>query len=39
MAFTLKEIAEATGGRIIGDPGVTATAVSTDSRSLAASSR
>ena len=32
--FTLKEIAEATGGSMIGEPGVVATGVSTDSRAV-----
>jgi len=34
--FTLKEVAEATGGRALGDPQAPATAVSTDSRHVAA---
>ena len=34
--FTLKEIAEATGGSMLGDPVAAATAVSTDSRQVAA---
>ena len=33
--FTLKEIAEATGGSMIGEPGALATGVSTDSRAVA----
>ena len=33
--FTLKEIAEATGGSMIGEPGLTAGGVSTDSRAVA----
>jgi UDP-N-acetylmuramoyl-tripeptide--D-alanyl-D-alanine ligase len=35
-SFTLKELAEATGGKMAGDPGATATGVSTDSRQVAA---
>ena len=33
--FTLKEIAEATGGSMVGEPGVVATGLSTDSRAAA----
>ncbi|MCM0080210.1 UDP-N-acetylmuramoyl-tripeptide--D-alanyl-D-alanine ligase [Geomonas sp. Red32] len=35
-SFTLKEIAEATGGSMVGDPAVTVAGVSTDSRAVAA---
>ena len=33
--FTLKEIAEATGGSMVGEPGAAVTGVSTDSRTVA----
>ena len=36
FTFTLQEIAEATGGSMTGEPGAVATAVSTDSRRVAA---